>query len=111
MIKKIVKHIFETVAPELWHRFSLYRLTSKNGFKFAIASYHVVDGERTAEKLIEMFKSIGYETELTYHEHLTLHVWRGKMSDNVISVWQHRYDGIMHKDISAACCGWTIYII
>ena len=32
MIKNIVKHIFEMVAPELWHRFSLYRFTSKNGF-------------------------------------------------------------------------------
>ena len=73
MIKKIAKHIFETVAPELWHRFlcigSLRKMALNSPY-----SYHVVDGERTAEKLIEMFKSIGYETELIYHEHLTLHV-------------------------------------
>ena len=64
MIKKIANHTFETADPELWHRFSLYRFTSKNGFKFLLSSYHVIDGERTAEKLIEMFKSIGYKTEL-----------------------------------------------
>ncbi len=51
---------------------------AKHNFKFAIACYHVVDGERTAEKLIEMFKSIGYKTELAYPEHLTLHAWREK---------------------------------
>ena len=51
---------------------------AKNNFKFAIACYHIVDGERTAEKLIELFKSIGYKTELTYPEHLTLHACREK---------------------------------
>ena len=48
---------------------------AKNSFKFAIACYHVVDGERTDERLIKMFQSIGYKTELVFPEHLTLQAW------------------------------------
>jgi FkbM family methyltransferase len=51
---------------------------AKHNFKFAIACYHIIGGERTAERLIELFKSIGYKTELVYPEHLTLHAWKEK---------------------------------
>jgi len=49
---------------------------AQNDFKFAIACYHVVAGDTTANRLVKMFNSIGYKTELVYPEHLTLHAWR-----------------------------------
>lgn len=42
------------------------------GVKFIIASYHVVDGQRTAEILEKKFKAAGYRTTLVNPSHLTL---------------------------------------
>jgi FkbM family methyltransferase len=43
--------------------------------KFAIASYHVVDGARTAETMERMFRDYGYETATGNARHLTTWAW------------------------------------
>ncbi len=48
------------------------RNTMKHGARFAIASYHVVDGQKTAIPLAEMFEDRGYEARQEYPPHLTL---------------------------------------
>lgn len=46
--------------------------------RFAIASYHVVDGQPTSVALEEMFRSIGYEVETGNPEHQTTWAWRAE---------------------------------
>jgi FkbM family methyltransferase len=46
------------------------------GPRFAIASYHVVDGRQTSGSLEEMFKSIGYQAETGSPDHPTTWAWR-----------------------------------
>lgn len=45
----------------------------KNCGFFAIASYHVVNGEETAKKLEEIFKSIGFNVKTGFPMHKTTH--------------------------------------
>lgn len=45
--------------------------------KFAIASYHVRDGQPTSTNLENLFRSIGYNVETGYPEHPTTWAWRG----------------------------------
>lgn len=42
-----------------------------NAVHVAIASYHIVDGKRTAERIEEQLRELGYEAWTTYPSHLT----------------------------------------
>jgi len=46
-------------------------IMKEKNIHFAIASYHVVNGEKTCIKLEQMFKKIGYSAKTEYPEHLT----------------------------------------
>jgi FkbM family methyltransferase len=46
-------------------------LPSKIKPRYAIASYHVVDGRKTAESLPRMFEQVGYHCQSGYPDHLT----------------------------------------
>jgi FkbM family methyltransferase len=52
-----------------------------NGTNFAIASYHVVDGEQTYKKLEQMFTQNGYHSVTEYPEHLTTYGENSKNSN------------------------------
>lgn len=43
----------------------------QNNVKLAIASYHIVNGEKTCYKLEKLLFEYGYKTETSYPEHLT----------------------------------------
>jgi FkbM family methyltransferase len=43
--------------------------------RYAIASYHVVDGRRTADVLPEVFARVGYTCETGHTDHLTTWAW------------------------------------
>jgi len=51
--------------------------TLRRGSMWAIASYHIVNGQQTWCCLKEIFERYGYETRLCYPKHLTLYAWRG----------------------------------
>jgi FkbM family methyltransferase len=44
--------------------------------RFAIASYHIVDGQPSSIALEELFRSIGYKVETGNPEHQTTWAWR-----------------------------------
>ena len=48
------------------------RATLEKGAHFAIAAYHLVNGEPTATPLHQLFKERGYQINLRFPEHLTL---------------------------------------
>jgi FkbM family methyltransferase len=43
--------------------------------RYAIASYHIVDGKRTADVLPQMFSQLGYQTRSGNERHLTTWAW------------------------------------
>lgn len=43
--------------------------------RYAIASYHIVDGEKTATKLPELFSKLGYDSCTGNPRHLTTYAW------------------------------------
>jgi FkbM family methyltransferase len=49
---------------------------ARHNIRFAIASYHVRDGEPTSVRLTTLFESIGYQVETGYSDHLTTWAWR-----------------------------------
>ena len=48
----------------------------KNNLNIAIASYHIVNGEKTCIALEKKLKSLGYETHTGYSQHLTTYGWK-----------------------------------
>jgi len=42
-----------------------------NTANLAIASYHILDGEKTHFKLEKMLQKLGYKTETSFLQHLT----------------------------------------
>lgn len=47
------------------------RILKNSDAKLAIASYHIVNGERTCFELEKLLATLGYETETSFPEHLT----------------------------------------
>lgn len=51
-------------------------LLKKNNVHLAIASYHIVNGEKTCTKLEEILRSYGYKTYTSFPEHLTTYAFK-----------------------------------
>ena len=59
-------------------------LMKKNNINFAIASYHVVDGNPTYEFLERFFKKRGYIAKTEYPQHLTTYAWKKKRAKRAL---------------------------
>ncbi len=51
-----------------------------NDVNLAIASYHLVNKERTSIELEKLFSRLGYRTETSFPEHLTTYAYKSKNS-------------------------------
>ena len=52
------------------------KVLNNNNVKLAIASYHIVNGEKTCFELEKMLQKLGFKTETSYPEHLTTYADR-----------------------------------
>lgn len=51
-------------------------LLKNNNINLAIASYHIIDGEKTYIKLEKILKEYGYKTYTSFPVHLTTYAWK-----------------------------------
>jgi len=52
------------------------KILENNKIKLAIASYHLVNGEKTCFEMKKKLQKLGFKTETSYPDHLTTYAWK-----------------------------------
>lgn len=58
------------------------KILKNNDINLAIASYHIVKGEKTCFELEKLFSKLGYKAETSFPEHLTTYASKNKITFN-----------------------------